>query len=87
MRSIRLAIAALLTFCACVAGAQGLGDRPITLISPFPPGGGTDTITRLAANGLASVAGWTTVVENKPGAGGNLALDTTARSRPDGTRR
>ena len=84
MRSIRLAIAALLTFFASVASAQGLADRPITLISPFPPGGGTDTITRLAANGLASVAGWTTVVENKPGAGGNLALDTTARSRPDG---
>ena len=41
-------------------------------------------ITHEESHGLASVAGWTTVVENKPGAGGNLALDTTARSRPDG---
>jgi tripartite-type tricarboxylate transporter receptor subunit TctC len=64
--------------------AANLGGAPITFISPFPPGGGTDTLTRMVATAISQDAGWNIVVENKPGAGGNLALDATARARPDG---
>ncbi len=51
---------------------------------PFPPGGGTDSLTRLVANKLTETLKWNFVVENKPGAGGNVALDTTAKAAPDG---
>ena len=82
-KSIALALSALTCF-ATLAGAQELGKSPITLVSPFPPGGGTDTLTRMLAEAVASETGWNMVVENKPGAGGNLALDSVARSKPDG---
>jgi tripartite-type tricarboxylate transporter receptor subunit TctC len=73
-----------LCLAAANAGAADLGHGPITFISPFPPGGGTDTVTRLAAKAMATESGWNIVVENKPGAGGNLALESTARAAPDG---
>lgn len=76
--------ASAIALCSAVSVAQDFPAKPITFISPFPPGGGTDTLTRLVANSIADKTGWKTVVENKPGAGGNLALDTTARSTPDG---
>nr|WP_254926255.1 tripartite tricarboxylate transporter substrate binding protein [Bordetella genomosp. 11] len=69
---------------ATAAGAADLGGAPITIISPFPPGGGTDTLTRMIGTSISQDTGWNVVVENKPGAGGNLALDATARARPDG---
>lgn len=74
----------VLAMCAGAVCAQDFPAKAITFISPFPPGGGTDTLTRLVANSIAEKTGWKTIVENKPGAGGNLALDTTARSAPDG---
>ncbi|PLC51358.1 LacI family transcriptional regulator [Pollutimonas subterranea] len=64
--------------------ASTLSERSISFISPYPPGGGTDTLTRMLADAMAQQTGWNIVVENKPGAGGNLALDTTARAKPDG---
>ncbi|CAM3602982.1 LacI family transcriptional regulator [Bordetella sputigena] len=67
-----------------VASAADLGASPITLVSPFPPGGGTDTLTRMVGAALTADNGWNIVVENKPGAGGNLALDSVARAKPDG---
>src|SRR3546814_19924156 len=64
--------------------ASNLNQGSITFISPYPPGGGTDTLTRMLADSMSKQAGWNIVVENKPGAGGNLALDSTARAKPDG---
>lgn len=80
----RLALTMLLALGSCVVSAQDFPSKPITIISPFPPGGGTDTLSRLIAGGMADKTGWKIVVENKPGAGGNLALDATARAKPDG---
>lgn len=80
----RMAAAAVLVSCSMAAGAADLAAAPITFISPFPPGGGTDTLTRMTATAISQDTGWNIVVENKPGAGGNLALDATARARPDG---
>ncbi|ARP90691.1 LacI family transcriptional regulator [Bordetella genomosp. 9] len=85
MRALkRLAATAALAALAATAGAGDLGGGPITFISPFPPGGGTDTLTRMVGAAISQDTGWNIVVENKPGAGGNLALDATARARPDG---
>src|SRR3546814_15762987 len=80
----KIMAAAVLVSCSTAAAAAGLGGAPITFISPFPPGGGTDTLTRMMATAIGQDTGWNIVVENKPGAGGNLALDATARARPDG---
>jgi tripartite-type tricarboxylate transporter receptor subunit TctC len=70
--------------CSAVAIAQGYPNRPIKIIVPFPPGGATDTLSRLIATKLAETQKWVVTAENKPGAGGNLALDQVAKSAPDG---
>lgn len=67
-----------------LASASGLSSGTITVVSPFPPGGGTDTLTRMVTSEIAEQQGWNIIVENKPGAGGNLALSGTARAKPDG---
>ncbi|TPG59763.1 tripartite tricarboxylate transporter substrate binding protein [Roseomonas nepalensis] len=59
-------------------------DRPIRLIVPFPPAGGTDVISREIAAKLGAATGWNLVVDNRPGAGGNIGLDAVAKAAPDG---
>ena len=54
------------------------------VVSVPPPGGGTDTTSRLIAEKFTTVLGWTVVVDNKPGAGGNIGLDAVAKAAPDG---
>ncbi|CAM3932848.1 LacI family transcriptional regulator [Bordetella tumbae] len=80
----KMMAAAVLVSCSAAAVAADMAGSPITFISPFPPGGGTDTLTRMMATAIGQDQGWNIVVENKPGAGGNLALDATARAKPDG---
>jgi tripartite-type tricarboxylate transporter receptor subunit TctC len=81
---IVFAAAALLPFSALTVQAQSYPDHPISLIVPFPPGGGTDILSRLLANKISSATGWNFVVDNRPGAGGNIGLGTLARAEPDG---
>ncbi len=64
--------------------AQAWPARPIRLIVPFPPGGGTDVISRQLAERIGANTGWTIVVENRAGAGGNIGLDAVAKAAPDG---
>jgi tripartite-type tricarboxylate transporter receptor subunit TctC len=59
-------------------------QRPIRLIAPSPPGGGTDTVSRVIAAKLEQMAKWQIVVETKPGAGNNIGMDAGAKSAPDG---
>jgi len=59
--------------------------RPVTMLVGFAPGGGTDTASRIIAKKLAENLGQTVTVENKPGAGGNIATDLAAKSIPDGS--
>lgn len=66
------------------AGAQTWPQRPITLIIPFPAGGGTDVLGRLLAQKLAPALGQNMVIDNRPGAGGSIAAETVARAAPDG---
>jgi hypothetical protein len=59
-------------------------DKPIRIIVPYTPGGGTDTVTRQLAERIALDQKWTFVIDNKPGGGGNIGLDITAKSKADG---
>ena len=59
-------------------------NKPIRLIVPFPPGGGTDMIARTVAQKLTDQNKWNVIVDNRPGAGGNLGVDAAAKSAPDG---
>ena len=67
-----------------LAFAQAYPAKPIHLIVPFPPGGGTDLFSRAIAGKLTETLKWTIVVDNKPGAGGNLGVDAAAKSSADG---
>ncbi|WP_151448725.1 Bug family tripartite tricarboxylate transporter substrate binding protein [Lacisediminimonas profundi] len=67
-----------------VAWAQSFPSKPIRLVVPFAAGGPTDILSRTYAKGLSEVLKQTVVVENKPGAGGNLGVDTVAKAVPDG---
>ena len=58
--------------------------KPIRLIVPFPPAGGTDVLSRAISHAIAAHTKWQFVVDNKPGAGGNIGLDALAKSPPDG---
>src|SRR3989454_11953951 len=69
---------------AGAAPAQDYPAKPIRLIVPFPPGGGTDIAARTVANKLSETVKWTFVVENKPGAGGNLGVEQAVKSPADG---
>jgi len=73
-----------LAFLVATAAAQDYPAKPIKLIVPFPPGGGTDISARTVAGRLSEGGRWTFVVENKPGAGGNLGVEQAVKSPADG---
>ena len=84
--SVRMTCALLLagTLIATTAAQEGYPGKPIKLIVPFPPAGGTDVLSRAIAQSIATSNKWTIVVENRPGAGGNIGLEAAAKSPPDG---
>src|SRR5215475_8365346 len=82
---LRLAAAAAAVPAAAVrASAQGYPTRPVRLILGFPAGGSTDLVARIMAAWLTERLGQSVVVENKPGGGTNLAVQTAINSPPDG---
>ena len=66
------------------AQADAWPSRPIKLVVPFPPGGGTDVLARMIAERLRPMLGQAVVIENRPGATGNIGNDVVAKSPPDG---
>jgi len=79
-----LVAAALAAGAAGSASAQTYPARPITLVVPFPTGGGNDLLARLVAEKMSKTLGQQVVVENRGGAGGTIATRAAARSAPDG---
>ncbi len=86
-RTTFLSIATASLLAALLPGAahsQGYPNKPIRLIVPYAPGGATDIIGRAAAAELTKTMGQQVIIENRPGAGGNLGAEQVARSAPDG---
>jgi tripartite-type tricarboxylate transporter receptor subunit TctC len=81
-RHILAAASLLLT--AGAAFAQAYPAKPIKVIVPFPAGGGTDLIAREVTNKIQTTKGWSFIVENRPGTGGNIGVDAAAKSPADG---
>ncbi len=67
-----------------VADAQAYPSRPITMVVPFPAGGGADVLVRILTRHMAEDLGQVIVVQNQPGAGGAIAFGSVARTAPDG---
>jgi len=88
--SRRRAVALLLSIAlsplaaASAHAADAYPSKPIRLIVPFPAGGTTDIMARAVSAELSKLPGWNVVVDNKPGAGGNIGSDIVAKSAPDG---
>jgi tripartite-type tricarboxylate transporter receptor subunit TctC len=76
--------AAALPAVSRVARAQVWPTRIVRLLVGFPPGGGMDSTGRIVASRLSEIWGQQVIIENKPGAGGTIALDATAHAAPDG---
>jgi tripartite-type tricarboxylate transporter receptor subunit TctC len=66
------------------ASANAWPSRPISVIVPYTPGGSTDVTARIVGERLSAVLGQRLIIDNKPGAGGNLGMEITARAAPDG---
>jgi tripartite-type tricarboxylate transporter receptor subunit TctC len=78
------ALAMAFLFACTPAGAQPYPNRVIKLVVPYATGGGVDIVARAIAEGMRKQLGQTIVVENRPGAGGNVAFAYVAKSDPDG---
>ena len=82
---IRVLGGALLALASALAVAQsGFPNKPIRLVVPFAPGGTTDLLARAVGQKMGEGLGQQIVIENKPGAGGNIGADSVAKSAPDG---
>lgn len=81
--TIVLALAAVGLFPAAAAG-QAYPSKPVRMIAPYPPGGSSDVLARIVAQKLADALGRPVVIDNRPGAAGNLGHEIAAKATPDG---
>ena len=79
-----LATAVLLPVASAARASGEYPDKPVRLVVPFPPGGGADNLARTIMPEVAQALGQPIVIENKPGAGGNVGAEIVARAAPDG---
>ncbi len=80
----RILALAILALAVPALAEQPFPARPVTIVVPFPPGGGTDALTRIMQPTLQRIWGQSIVVENKPGAAGAIGGDYVAQQKPDG---
>ena len=83
-RSLVAALGLCATACFCQAADTAYPTRPVRMVVPFAPGGGADTTARIVAPKMTELMGQHWVVDNRAGAGGNLASEIVARATPDG---
>ena len=84
MSIVRVCVVLGLAVAAQFASAQGFPSKPIRMVVAFPPGGSTDLAARALGEKLAAVFGQPVIVDNKPGASGNIGAEFVAKSAPDG---
>src|SRR5687767_13837973 len=86
MKKTRLAlVAAAFVLCAPAAAiAQSYPSKPVRIMVGYTPGGGVDTTARMVGQALGELWGTTVVIDNRPGAAGNVATEITAKAPPDG---
>lgn len=84
LRALGLACLGLVLAQGCARAQEAWPVKPIRLILPFPPGGGTDILGRIISERLSASLGQPVVIENRGGAGGNLGAEIAAKSAPDG---
>ena len=85
MKQLRTWLALIVLACIVpLAWAQAYPSKPVRIVVPFPPGGGPDTFTRLVAEKLTANWNQPVIIENRPGAGGNIGALLVARAEPDG---
>ncbi len=77
-------VAVLLALIPSLVFSQGYPNRPVKVIIPFAPGGASDLVGRIIQPRLAELLGQQVIIENRPGASGNVGLEAAARSAPDG---
>ena len=78
------AVIGAVSFAAAAAAAQDYPSRSIRMVTPFPPGGGSDVVARVVAQKLSLVLGINVLVDNRPGASGIIGTDIVSKSAPDG---
>jgi tripartite-type tricarboxylate transporter receptor subunit TctC len=83
-RATRSLLVASLLFSSAVFAQAPYPSKPIRMVAPFPPGGTTDVLSRIVAQKLGDTLGRQVVVDNRPGAGGNLGHEVAAKTAPDG---
>src|SRR5215510_1170146 len=83
-RTFAAACLALAAVSPAVLAQSSFPSKPIRLIVPFPPGGGTDQLSRLVAQKLTESEKWTVVADNRAGAGGTLGIAEAVRAQPTG---
>lgn len=83
-RWLSVAIVAVVTLGSAAAIAQTYPTKPIRLVVPFPPGGTTDILARAVGGELTKAWGQQVIIDNRPGAGGNIGSEIVAKSAPDG---
>src|SRR5262245_44690145 len=81
---MRVAAALLALVLSSSCWSQDFPSKPVTMVVGFEPGGGTDTVARVVAKFMSENVGQQVIVENRTGAGGNIAVDHTIKSAPDG---
>jgi len=84
VRRLLVSLLASLPLISVKAQNESWPAKPIRTVVPFPAGGGTDIVARSVTQKIAGSTKWTFVIENKPGAGGNLGIDTAAKAQADG---
>jgi tripartite-type tricarboxylate transporter receptor subunit TctC len=81
MKAVMLALGVA---CACAASAYAYPERPLRFLIPFPPAGGADNMARIVGQAAGERLGQQIVIDNRPGAGGNIAAEVAAKAAPDG---